>query len=76
MNDAQHIELLDLITDKSFCGKVLLSTYPNDLYAKALYNWKFLAFEKANAMSHESSKSKKVELVYFNYEHESKRNVS
>lgn len=40
--DAQHLAFLDLV--RSHSAKIMISTYPNKMYEKALEGWRFIDF--------------------------------
>ena len=68
MTEAQHIELLDVLSKCQ--GKFLLSGYPSDLYdAKAQEcGWHFVDFEMANHASGGAEKRRMTERLWMNFE--------
>lgn len=65
MTDADHRQLLDVI--RSVDGKVMISSYANPLYEKALSQWNRHDFEQAKHSGGGSTKSRAVESVYCNF---------
>lgn len=65
MGVAQHVELLKAI--QGLKGKVILSSYPNQLYDSALQGWQVKDFNLPNNASGEKLKRRMVERLYLNY---------
>lgn len=67
MTDGRHSELLDLI--KSVKGKVLLSSYPSEMYSEALRGWNCvqIAGGSHSARFHKGAELKRTELVWSNF---------
>lgn len=65
MSNDQHVELLEVI-DKCV-GKVLLSGYPNALYAGRLSNWNTIDVEIDNKASMAKTKPVMIERFWMNY---------
>ena len=65
MTEADHVRLLEAIV--ACKGKVLLSGYPNDLYARMLPNWNRHDFKIDNKAAGGKTKSVMTESVWTNF---------
>lgn len=63
MSNSEHIELLKII--KNFKGKVMISSYENDLYDSMLKGWRK---EIKNTIA--ENRAKRTEVIYMNYFYE------
>ncbi|MEM7509777.1 MAG: hypothetical protein AAF388_02515 [Bacteroidota bacterium] len=59
---AQHIELLDLITDPAFKARIMISSYFSSLYTQRLKGWNYAIYE-----SRTRGKTK-TEYLFMNYD--------
>jgi DNA adenine methylase len=67
MSDADHIRLARVLNEVK--GKVILSSYPSELYT-GLYlppKWRHLEFPKPNNASGSKTKAKEIEVLWLNY---------
>jgi DNA adenine methylase len=65
MSDADHLELLKTI--KKLKAKVMISSYPNELYDEKLSNWHRILVQQPNHVAGGVIKGFKVEAIYLNY---------
>ena len=61
MTDQQHIDLLVKVNQLSMVADVLISTYPNEIYAQALRKWRKIEFQAR------TSRGTATEWLYVNY---------
>jgi DNA adenine methylase len=64
MSQADHVELIELIVRCR--GKLVISSYANDLYDRALRDWDRLEIEMPNHAGQTEVKQRRVEIVWFN----------
>lgn len=69
MTEAQHEELLQLITGQDWQpqSKFMLSGYNSDLYESYLNGWRKVEFDRANSAAGGKTKRRMTECVWMNY---------
>ena len=67
MSQEDHEDLLDVITNDSIKGKIILSGYNNILYSGKLRNWNRNDFNVVNHASTKKIKQTMVESIWINY---------
>jgi DNA adenine methylase len=67
MSQKDHEDLLDVITDVSIKGKMILSCYNNILYNSKLRNWNRKDLNIAHHASTQKTKKTMIESIWLNY---------
>lgn len=67
MTDQQHEALLDVVTAKTFAGKVMLSGYASKLYSRRLKGWRVERIKIDNKSAGGAVKDVCVEHLWMNY---------